>query len=297
MPEITQRAFGQVYADVPADQRERLARFRADNPPKFAFIDGVEWNYIDAGHGPRVVLLLVGGLRLADAAFRSIEALLEPGDSGEAYRVIAPSYPALSTMAALADGIAMLLELERIESVYVLAGSFGGMLAQVLARRHPGRIGKLILSTTSVNDAHNADRYRQALAMIEPMPPEAVSELAQSTMLATIHPPESEMAFWKAYLDELYNYRVDKAALISTYHCLLDFAEHYHLTPDDLRDWPGEILILESDDDATFNEDQRAAVRAVYPQAKTYVFHGAGHSPGTTQRELYFRVVKDFLRG
>lgn len=274
--------FDELYADVPADQREKLRRFRATYPLRT--YEG--WEYIDTGAGDEVLLLLVGGLRMADAAHGNIPLLTDT------FRVIAPSYPALSTMAALSDGIADILRHEGIGKVHVLAGSFGGMLAQVFVRRHRALVDKLVLSTTAVLDDETAERYRQALQMMQPMDAEQVAELAQQMMFQIIAPPADQHAFYRAYLKELYTQRVDKAALISTYEALLDFAENITLRPDD---WDGETLVLESDDDATFNEATRARVRALYPQAESYVFHNAGHSPASTQRDLYFEVVKGFL--
>lgn len=289
MPESTQPSFDNLYADVPVDQRKTFQAFRAEHPMKTTDVNGVMWEYMDSGSGDEVVLLLVGGLRKADAAWKSVPMMEDE------FRVITPSYPTLNTMAELADGLAGILDAENIDSAHVLAGSFGGMLAQIYVRRHPQKVDKLILSTTAVLDDDNIAQYKQALTMIDSATPEQVAELAPQMLFAIIAPPENLHAFYRAYLHELYTYRIDKAELLSTYRCLLDFAQNTEFTADDLADWDGKMLILESDDDATFDESTRSAVRAIYPQAQTHVFHGAGHSPGTTQRDLYYQVVKGFL--
>ena len=290
MNEITQPSFGTLYADVPVDQRDIFLTFRNTHPLKTITVNGVEWSYMDSGEGEQVVLLLVGGLRKADAAWKSVPMLEDE------FRVITPSYPPVNTMTELADGLAGILDVENIGSSFVLAGSFGGMLAQIYVRRHMAKVSKLILSTTAVFDEKNIERYQQALDMIEPLPQDQVSQLSKEMMFNIIAPPEDLHDFYRAYLNELYTYRIDKAELISTYKCLLDFAQNANFSANDLNNWDGDLLILESDDDATFDEDTRSAVRAVYPHAQTHTFYGAGHSPGTTQRELYYKVVKDFLR-
>jgi pimeloyl-ACP methyl ester carboxylesterase len=228
---------------------------------------------------------------MADASYRNIPML------DDDFRVITPSYPTLNTMSALADGLAAILDHEGISAAHVLAGSFGGMLAQVFIRRHPQKVSKLVLSTTAVLDDESAARYRQLMAMLEPMDQATVTQVAQEQMFNIIAPPASDHAFSRAYLNELYTYRVNKQALLSTYRSLLDFADNWKLSSDDLADWQGAMLILESDDDATFDESVRSRVRLLYPFAGTQVFHGAGHSPGTTQRDKYFEVVKSFLHG
>jgi pimeloyl-ACP methyl ester carboxylesterase len=272
-------------------QGAELQKFSQAHPPKRVVVEDTECEYIDSGVGDEVILLLVGGLRMADASYRNIPML------DDDFRVITPSYPTLNTMSALADGLAAILDHEGISAAHVLAGSFGGMLAQVFIRRHPQKVSKLVLSTTAVLDDESAARYRQLMAMLEPMDQATVTQVAQEQMLNIIAPPESDHAFYRAYLNELYTYRVDKQALLSTYRSLLDFAENWKLSSDDLADWQGAMLILESDDDATFDESVRSRVRLLYPFAGTQVFHGAGHSPGTTQRDKYFEVVKSFLRG
>lgn len=285
------RTFDDIYSQVSAEKRNALLAFRANHPLSHVMHNDTDWTYITAGTGEQAVLLLVGGLRTADAAWRNIPMLTDE------FRVITPTYPEAPTMEALTDGLAAVLASESIERAHVLAGSFGGMIAQVFVRRYPQLVSKLILSSTAVLNEDAVQRYRQGVEMFSPLPPEQVAEFAKEMMFDIIAPPEDDHAFYRAYLDELYSYRVSKDELLSTYHAIIDFAENYTFTADDLKTWPGEILILESDDDGTFDENARASVRVIYPQAKTHMFHGAGHSPGTTQRDLYWKIVKDFLRG
>ena len=282
------RSFDEIYADVPPDQRDALRHFRDTHPEHTLDVNGVTWRYVVSGKpSAHPLLLLVGGLREADAAYANIAEL------DDDFRVIAPSYPTLDTMEALSDGIAAILRQECVSDVHVLAGSFGGMLAQVFIRRHADLIGKVVLSTTAVLDDANVQSYRAALQMMAALPDAQVLEGAKSTMFDIIQPPEDHHAFYRAYLDELFSYRVDKPALMSMYQALVGFAEGDALQ----QPFNGAMMVLESDDDANFDAETRARVRALYPQAQTYTFYSAGHSPATSQRELYFRVVKAFLRG
>ena len=58
-----------------------------------------------------------------------------------------PGYP--PTMRGIARTIARLLDRLGLERVDVLGVSWGGALAQELARRHPDRVGRLVLAATS----------------------------------------------------------------------------------------------------------------------------------------------------
>jgi pimeloyl-ACP methyl ester carboxylesterase len=171
------------------------------------------------------------------------------------------------------------------------------MVAQVFARRHPRRVARLILSTTAVLDEAGAERYRQQLEMMTAAPAEVLAQVSQARFLEMIAPPDSERAFWAAYVEELFTERLSKADQLSTVRCLLDFAHSYRLSSDDLADWGERILLIEADDDATFDAEARSRLRALYPGARTHRFEAGGHSPATTRREEYFALVQSFLKG
>lgn len=279
--------FDTFYADVPVEQRDALRQFRAAHPATRIKTSGVEWTYLASGQGAPLVWL-VGGLRMADAAYRSIPIL------EDAFRIITPDFPSVSTMAELADGLAAVLDSEKIDAAHVLAGSFGGMLAQVFARRHPDRVQKLILSTTTPPDADAAAKYQQQIAFISSVDEPLVREVKMQ-MFSTIAPPDEEAAFWRAYLNELYSTRLNKADILATYECLLDYMQNYVFKPDDLADWGERVFIFNSDNDATFGTQVQDSMTRLYPHARVHTFAGAGHSPGSTQRETYFSLVREFL--
>jgi pimeloyl-ACP methyl ester carboxylesterase len=272
--------FDELYKDVPDSQKNALKAFRGQNPLKE--LNG--WNYISAGQGAETILWLVGGLKKADAAFQTIPLMADN------FRIIAPDYPALSSMDALADGLAEILEAENIESAHVLSGSFGGMLGQVFLRRYPSKVKKLVLSTTTAPDTVQIERYQQLYGMASAAPEEMLRELAPSQMFGTIAPPAHEADFYRAYLKELYGERLNKADILSTYEAIIDYMKR------DFSVWESDnLLILKSDNDATFGEAEQAKLIALYPNAQTHTFTGAGHSPSSTQREAYFAKVREFF--
>src|SRR5215470_8060648 len=128
-----------------ADWQADLDRFRACYAIQHRAIDGHDWAYFQRGGGARAVLILPGGLAVAETAFRYIQRL-------EArYRVLAPTYPeTIATMAQLVDGLAKLLQAEQIASVSVIGGSYSGLVAQCFVRQQPMLVEKLVLSDTGV---------------------------------------------------------------------------------------------------------------------------------------------------
>ncbi|AUH52150.1 alpha/beta hydrolase [Chromobacterium sp. ATCC 53434] len=108
--------------------------------------------YEDSGHGSQTLLLL-NGITMSTVGWTLMLPLLEPhfrllrmdflgqGQSdhppGDAYL--------LTEQADLAAGLLDWLQLDR---VYVTGLSYGGMVAQHLAHRHPGRVERLLLAGT-----------------------------------------------------------------------------------------------------------------------------------------------------
>jgi len=282
------KTFEEIYSDVPAEQRDALRTFRAEHPLKQVTINNTEWTYHTAGDGEATVLWLVGGLKKADAAYRSIPLLADD------FSIIAPDYPAVNSMQEICDGLAGILQAEGVASIYVLSGSFGGMIAQEFVRQYPQYVAKLVLSTTTPPDSSQSERYQQLLTMVEAAPEDLVRQQAETQFFSIIAPPNSEAEFYRAYLHELFQQRLSKDDIASTYRAILDFmAQEY--APGDLADWDGQLLILDSDNDETFQEDARQRMYGLYPMAQTHTFIGAGHSPGSTQREAFFQRVRTFF--
>jgi pimeloyl-ACP methyl ester carboxylesterase len=282
-------AFDRLYAGVPDDQRDALRDFREAHPPRSVTVDGTEWTYFISGNLQNPPLLwLVGGLRVADAAHRYIPLL------NDEFYIIAPDYPALSSMDDLADGLAGVLDAEDVLRAHVLGGSFGGMLAQVFVRRHPDRVKKIVLSTTSTPDDDEARRYQRQLDMITDTDDETLREAAQMQFYGILDPPQEKQAFYKAYLTELFQERLDRDDITSTFEALIDFMQREY-DPDDLKEWRERLLLIDSSDDATFGEASRQAMYSLYPQARRYHFDEAGHSPASTSQEEYFDLVRTFL--
>jgi pimeloyl-ACP methyl ester carboxylesterase len=125
-------------------------------------VGDISMYYVEAGAGESVLLIMgFGGDHLAWG--------LQMPAFAERYRTIAydnrgvgqsstPDVP--YTTAMMADDAAGLLDALGIESAHVVSVSMGGMIAQELALRHPGRVRTLQLHATY----GRPDRYMTALS-------------------------------------------------------------------------------------------------------------------------------------
>jgi 3-oxoadipate enol-lactonase len=118
--------------------------------------DGARLAVTVAGAGPP--LLLIPGLGATRVVFDPVLALL-----GDHFTVCAYDQRGIGdseltggpyTTAQLGDDAAAVLEGLGIERAAVLGASFGGLVAQQLAIRHPAQVGALVLAATGPGAAH-----------------------------------------------------------------------------------------------------------------------------------------------
>ncbi len=177
------------------DWQADLDRFRATHAVQHRLIDGHDWEYICCGDGAEAVLVLPGGLAVAETAFRYIQRF-EPR-----YRVLAPTYPdTVATMAQLVDGLANLVRAEGIARVYLIGGSYSGLVAQCLLRHAPELVAKLVLSDTGVPRHSRARLYAATyLPIISHLPLRVVRWLFCCGVAPVLLALPHQRAFWWRY--------------------------------------------------------------------------------------------------
>jgi pimeloyl-ACP methyl ester carboxylesterase len=284
-------AVNRGYEGVPQEQMERLLKFRSEHPCKHTNVTGVEWEYISCGNGTEMLLLLPGGLRVAEAAFSLIQMF------EDAYRVIAPTYPPLGTMDELVDGIAAILDAEQVSETFVLGQSYGGAVAQVLIQRYPSRVKKVVLSGTAPLIVVRWKKHLNSrlLPIATRLPERVVMSLFKRIVSPLITVQESERAFWKAYLDELFRQRLNKADVLSHLQTTRDAQMNYVYTGGAKSSWREDVLVVWGENDHLRTQRGRRGMLDIYPQAQILVIAGGGHTVAMSEPEKYAAAVKGFL--
>jgi 3-oxoadipate enol-lactonase len=121
--------------------------------------NGIDLYFERAGSGPRLLFIsgTGGDLRNKPNVF--------DGPLGKSFDLLAYDQRGLGrsekpdlpyTMADYADDAAALMESQGWDTALVVGVSFGGMVAQEMALRHPGRVKRLVLACTSPGGAGGA---------------------------------------------------------------------------------------------------------------------------------------------
>ncbi|WP_052500461.1 alpha/beta fold hydrolase [Arthrobacter sp. SPG23] len=278
------------------DGYAELRAFRAAHPYRSLTVDGVEWKYVSgqasqeaAETGP-ALLVLGGGFSFGESAFRTITAF------ESRFRVIAPSYPAVRTMAEVLTGIAAVLDAEGIQSANVFGHSLGAGVAHAFARRYPQRVDKLVLSGFGLYPRGHTRLVTAFVRLFSRLPGSALAAFYRPRIARLLDgADEDERAFLSAYTEDLFAAHTKESAL-ARFAVLLDLAAH----PDRYAaasafERPEDVLLIAASDDRGFTARERESLLATYPGAKAHVFGRGGHWAAVTHPTEYDAVVGRFL--
>jgi maspardin len=275
------KAFDELYADVAAETRESLSRFRMDHKLRGLRVDGRVWRYASFGTGERVLVFLHGMGGAYDIWWQQLEAL-----EGR-FRILSLTYPAVPSLAGLRRGILAILDAEAIERFTVIGSSLGGYLAQYLVAMDGARIDQAVFGNTfPPNDLIEAENGRTA-AIGRFMPERIVMYGFRRNVDTSVVPAAGGSPLVRAYLHEQSYGQMSKAQFLARHLCVVDrFAT---VQP------PMPHLIIESDNDPLVSRELREMLRRTYPGAATHTFHRTGHFTYLNDPIGYTRVLSGFL--
>jgi pimeloyl-ACP methyl ester carboxylesterase len=248
-----------------------FAAFCAAYPTWRILVGGHSWPVIDAGRGDPPLVMLPGGFGEAATSWRYILAL------APLRRVIALHYPpGLASMAGLCDGLAALLDQLAVERAHLLGGSASGFVAQAFARRHPARVASLILAQSGAPRPARARLSRALAAVVARVPPPVAFAALRIASAWFLRGRAPERRFWREHF-AMVAAAQSRQALVSRFLLAADFDGAHRLHPADHDAWRGPITILESSHDGLVGAAERAALRALYPQAGVCTIPGGHH--------------------
>lgn len=239
--------------------------------------DGAELAVTIAGAGPP--LLLVPGLGATRVVFDPVIGLLTSHFRVAVYdqRGIGESEmtPGPYTTAQLGDDAAAVLAGLGIDRAAVLGGSFGGMVAQQLAIRHPSRLSALLLAATGPGASHLARKP-------DPSATEALlGKGARTTadayrMACTVLYSRAFQEEHPEFIEQQVRDRARRPVAARAFQAQLA-ASHAHDVWDQLPTIAAPTMVLHGSEDAVMPVDNARLLCGRIPGAVLEVFEGAGH--------------------
>jgi len=258
-------------------------------------IRGVEWHYVTGGRGEQTVLLFHGAVGGAET-MRWLAAAFE-----DEYRTITPTIADVSTLAEVCDAASAILDREHVGRAVVFGGSFGGMVAQAFFQRRRAQVQDLVLLSTGAPSPAIGARTKWTTALMRLLPFPLMRALMRLEIKRHLDAPVPEeyaarVAEFRQRLDHYFEHTLTKRTLLSRVALGVDFNRNERYAPEDSADWPGRVLIIESDDDPMIPNEERRRLRDTYPRALVCTFAGAGHMIPLLRLEELVGVVKAFLK-
>lgn len=270
-----------LYANVPERIRESLARFRNERALRKLRVDGHVWQYVSFGTGSETLLFLHGMAGAYDIWWQQLEGL------ADRYRVLSPTYPAVSELKALRRGLLAILEAEGIERFGVIGSSLGGYLAQYLVSTDGERIDQAVFANTfPPNDLIKSEHAKTAM-LGRVMPARVVMYGFRRNVDTAVVPAAGGSPLVRAYLFEQSYGRMSKAQFLARYLCVID-----RFDPVKPR---MPHMLIESDNDPTLSSELREMLKHTYPDATTHTFHNTGHFTYLNAPGAYIQVLESFL--
>jgi pimeloyl-ACP methyl ester carboxylesterase len=259
-------------------------------------IGGVDWHYTTGGRGPKTILMFHGAVGGAE----TLQALADA--FGDSFRTIAPTVAPVETLAEVCDAASAILDKEHVGHATVFGGSFGGMVAQAFLKRHRTQVDNLILLSTGAPGPLLGARTARMLKLVAWLPFVLTRAMTKAELSRNLNPPTTldeeaarRVSTFRQRLDHYFDEELTKPVFMSRVRLSVDFNSRESYSPSDYDDWPGRILIVESDDDPMVNAEERARLRAMYPRALVCTFEGAGHMIPLLRGEELVGLVKAFI--
>ena len=252
--------------------------------------------------GNITLVFLAGGTGLGDSLFYLYDSLLPK------YSLITFNYPMdFPTNVSLCDAMAELFEQIGARNIYLIGQSYGGLLAQITAKRHPEIIKGMILSGTCSlsNDIDyegmqnivtmiNPDKIKKNIRMDKYLPMFLLFPLFKLMCRRTIAEKQSaEIAgavFDILKKDFSNDYLVHMDTLLGD--LTTEFGTH---KPEDFEPFRKEVLLFFSQEDHIFCDSLKDALIRLMPEPAVIPGLKGGHLAMLLSRETYLSAMEKFL--
>jgi pimeloyl-ACP methyl ester carboxylesterase len=275
------------------NSRETLETFRSTHHLCQTTIAGNTWYWYASGVGRQTVVVLPGagafGALGAEVMFPVITTLEQQ------YRVVVFGYPfEATTVRELIDGIHAVLAEQHVQHAAFLGHSLGSLLTLCYLDTSPQDVSSVVIANFALPSPAHMRSLKRALSLVVRLPAWVTARVVKSQFRQSLQDYPDD--FWRQYLTGKEAERSFQH-MTTHYRCLLDFVQHWHISPESFASWPGTALILESDLERDVIPQERANTQALFVNSSVHVFHDARHLSFVTHTQEFTETVIRFLCG
>lgn len=283
--------------------QEQLKEFDKTYPLRKAAIGKKEFLYRYQRNGEITIVLFTGGIGKTELFWELFQAL------SSRYSVLGFDYQEEYTSnRELADAVAALLIQLGAKRNYLFGQSYGGLMAQVLAKYHPEVVEGLILTNTGTLAR---DMGREGRAGME----ELIGELRQITKVLRHVPLRLvKSAIWpmvnkklegysreqKEYVAQVVRVLMEELPVPYVEHVcalVLDLKNYWNQVPEDFAGYKGRVMLMLAEKDTTFHPVVKKALVAIMPEPVIRTDISGGHLAMLLETDRYVDAITEFLGG
>lgn len=289
------------------DVKSEFAYFDSVAPRTTAKILGKDFTYrYYKNPDPKVnatILMLAGGSGLGDAFAGMARSFTEK------YSLINFNYPTgFTDNNAMADAIAELIKTVGAENVYLWGQSYGGALAQIIARKHPEAVKGLILTSTAsmtgnlryegmkcLVDMFSEEKEKKDIKTYRRLPMSLLPGILNLAFKVKMKDNPAGQRVVKGFIDYL-KPDLTKEYFVHMTRLLCDLRNHLGThSKENFEYLKGHVLIIEPEDDDTFTSDVKNGLIADMPDPVVERDISGGHLAMMFDTDKFIGVIDRFM--
>ena len=279
------------YVHVDNPLMKELNEFRNKNTFTVLSKNGITSEYITSGSGKKTILIFHGAMGNAESTYNRILQLQSE------YKIIAPSIKGFKNLNQFFIGIDNILKEEKVETLYVYGGSFGGLMAQSYFYHAFHRIERLILSFTFPPLPEWVFYFKLMIFVLNIVPYPLLFKILSRELLkltkvnANLTEEQvKRVKFFKCFFTEIFKTKITKKDALCQIKLVLDSMK---LNKNPFKDWKGKVLVVTSNTDSNFKYHER--LKEQFPNVSDIIYENTGHL-GTLIKENEFMLsFREFL--
>lgn len=275
-----------------------MAAFQEGHRFEHISIKGISFRYLLCGEGKTTLTLLTGGMGLAELNFSFIEKLEVH------YRILTFDYPiGLDTNVDLTGAVRALLGALGIKKTVFVGESFGGYLAQIIARKYPDITEGLCLFSTAGLNANTVTSLKKKYAKIaKPMlwvlghVPYAWLKptLIKASLRHITRATDEELQYMREFLTWAFKDYTGAFDVHMT-SLLIDIMNQTPCRKEEFDYLKGKVLLILPDDDDTFTPQMQRELIALFEEPTVVEHISGGHLAPILQTGTYVAAIRDFV--